>query len=95
VWSGIQQQGAGARHLGTGFWVRLASAVVSGALLVVTLAWHDWIEIVFRVDPDRGSGWLEWVIVSVAFAFMLTFLMGAHRYWRRPMTTATLRDGAS
>jgi hypothetical protein len=95
VWSRIQQD-AGAYHLGTGFWVRLALAVASAALFVVTVVWHDWIEIVFRVDPDHGSGWLEWAIVTVAFALMLTFLMGVRREWRRrPITTATIRDGAS
>src|SRR5262249_47057963 len=57
--------------------VRLALAAPSAALLVVTLVWHDWIEIAFRIDPDHGSGWLEWAIVAAAFALMLTFSMGA------------------
>jgi hypothetical protein len=46
------------RRAGAGFWVRLALATVSAVLFLVTLAWHDWIEIVFRVDPDHGGGWL-------------------------------------
>lgn len=87
------QQGVGARHAGIGLWVRVALAVVCAAAFVVTLAWPDWIEIVLRVDPDHGSGWLEWAIVIVAFALMLTFSVGVRREWRRSVTT-TVSDGA-
>jgi hypothetical protein len=75
-----------------GFWVKLALAAISAALLVVTLAWHDWIEIVFRVDPDHDSGWLEWLIVVLAFGLTLTFSISARREWRRPVSA--VGDGA-
>lgn len=39
-------------------------AILSGLLFLITLVWKDWIEIVFRVDPDQGSGSLEWAIVA-------------------------------
>src|SRR5438094_9632 len=38
------------------FWIELALALASAALLVVTLLWNEWIELVFHVDPDAGSG---------------------------------------
>ena len=82
-----------AHNAGSRFWGRLTLAAMSAALLIVTVAWHDWIEIVFRVDPDHGSGWLEWVIVVVAFGTMLTFLTSARQEWRRHATTVT--DGRS
>lgn len=84
-----------ARRIRPGFWVRLALAVISAALFIVTLTWSDWIEIVFRVDPDHGSGWLEWAIVVVAFALMLAFLVGVRREWRQSVATATVSDGTS
>jgi hypothetical protein len=87
------QHGLGARRAGIGFWVRLALAGVSAALLVATIAWPDWIELVFRVDPDHGSGWLEWAIVVVAFGLTVTLSMGARQQWRR--LAATAADGAS
>lgn len=78
-----QRQGVGSGHVGIRFWVRLALAVVSVVLLVGTVAWPDWIEIVFRVDPDRDSGWLEWAIVAAALALMVTFSVSTRREWRR------------
>jgi hypothetical protein len=82
-----------AHDAGSRFWVRLALAAMSAALLVVTLAWHDWIEIVFRVDPDHGSGWLEWLIVVLAFGLTLTFGASARQEWRRHAPAVT--DGRS
>ena len=87
-----RQDGRSARHAGIGFWARLALAAASAALLVVTVAWPDWIELVFRLDPDHGSGWLEWAIVAVALALTVTFSMGARRQWRRSAATA-VTDG--
>jgi uncharacterized membrane protein len=48
--------------------VELACAVVSGMLAVLTLAAHDWIEVVFGVQPDGGSGLAEVAIVVTLFA---------------------------
>jgi hypothetical protein len=81
--------------VGRGFWVRLALAATSAALLVVTLLWHDWIEIVFRVDPDHGNGWLEWLIVAAAFGLTVTFSIAARQEWRRSASVTAVGDGAS
>jgi hypothetical protein len=40
-------------------------AVVAGALAVVTLFWPTWIETLFGVEPDAGSGEAEWWVVAV------------------------------
>jgi hypothetical protein len=81
--------------VGYGFFVRLGLAVGTAALFVVTVVWPDWIEIVFRVDPDRGNGWLEWVVVFVAFGLTLIFSIGARREWRRLTSASAVRDGVS
>jgi hypothetical protein len=46
------------------FWVTAGVAVASVALFVVTVITPDWIEAVFRVDPDGGSGAVEWLIAA-------------------------------
>ena len=78
---------------GRGFLIRLGLAAVSALLLVITFVWRDWIEIAFRVDPDRGSGWLEWLVVLVAFSLSLIFSVSARREWRRFTSIAAAGGG--
>jgi hypothetical protein len=92
--SSSSQRSLSARHIGTRFWVQLALAVGSAVLLIGTLAWPDWIEIVFRVDPDHGSGWLEWAIVFAAFALMVTFSVGTRRQWQASRLAAVGGSGS-
>src|SRR5947209_8823571 len=54
--------------LPTRFWIESAPGAASTALLIVTLVWHNWIELAFGVDPDASSGALEWIIVGLALA---------------------------
>jgi hypothetical protein len=65
------------------FWLELALAIVSIGLLVVTLLWHDWIEVVFGVEPDGGSGTSELAILLAWLAMALTSSCGAALEWRR------------
>lgn len=64
------------------FWVKCGLACSSAILLVVTLAWHDWIELVFGVDPDHGSGALEWLIVALTAVSTFWFAASARTEWR-------------
>lgn len=41
-----------------------ALSVVTGTLAVATVFWRDWIEVVFGLDPDGGSGSVEWLIIA-------------------------------
>ena len=65
------------------FWLELAFAAASGALFLVTLFARTWIEQLFGIDPDHGSGALEWTLVAAFFA--ITVLLGtlARSEWRR------------
>jgi hypothetical protein len=46
------------------FGIELGIAGASGLLCVLTLIERDWMELIFGVDPDHGSGALEWAIVG-------------------------------
>jgi hypothetical protein len=66
-----------------------ASLTIATALLgVVTIFWRDWIEIVFRADPDHHSGALEWTIVvgllSVAVASYARARVDLRKYRAAP-----------
>ena len=71
------------RELRTRFRLEVALLVVAMMLLVVTLIWRDWIEIVFGVDPDASSGSREWLIVAACGATSLVLLFLSSREWRR------------
>jgi hypothetical protein len=71
------------KRLTTRFWVEAGLAALSAVLLLVTLVTREWIEIVFRVDPDHGNGSLEWLIVVVAVVATVTFSLLARTEWQR------------
>jgi hypothetical protein len=64
------------------FWTESLLAAGCALLAVVTTVWHDWIELVFGMDPDHGSGALEWLIVALALAVAVTFGALARAEWR-------------
>jgi hypothetical protein len=74
------------RDLRRRFWCEATASGSSAALLGVTLAWPDWIELASRVDPDHGSGLLEWLIVLVSFMVAVCASAAARREWRRSVT---------
>jgi hypothetical protein len=60
-------------------WTERVLACLSAVVAVTTLFWRDWIELVFRIDPDRGSGALEWAIVAGCLAASVAFTSLARR----------------
>jgi len=68
------------------FWAELGLGLASTVFAVLTLAWRDWVEIVFKVDPDHHSGSLEWTIVAVAVAVTVIAFAAARFEWRKAAT---------
>jgi len=71
------------------FWFETGMAIVTGVLFVITLVRNDWIEIVFRVDPDNNNGTLEWLIVGVLLVVTITLFILASYEWRRTRTAVS------
>jgi hypothetical protein len=65
------------------FWIKVAVASLCATLLLLTLVWHDWIEIVFGVDPDGGSGLTEWAITAAVTLAAVGCGASALVDWRR------------
>jgi hypothetical protein len=55
----------------------------SAVLFVLTLVWPSWVELLFRVDPDNGSGRFEWWILLASLIASLWFAALARSEWRR------------
>ena len=64
------------------FWLELVMALGSGALLLLTIAVPDWIEVVFGIDPDAGNGSVERTIAVVLAVITIVFLGLAGFEWR-------------
>ena len=65
------------------FWLESVLALITGSLAAVTLFWPQWIETVFGVDPDKGSGSAEWLVVVVLLFITVLFAGRARFEWRR------------
>lgn len=57
-------------------------ALAAGALGILTIFWHDWIEGLTGWDPDHHNGSAEWVIVAGLLAVAVVLGVLARRHWR-------------
>ncbi|KRE52397.1 hypothetical protein ASG92_25450 [Arthrobacter sp. Soil736] len=71
------------KRLRSVFWWELGGAALSAGLLLATLINKEWIETVFGIDPDAGSGVLEWAIVAALSVVTLGLLASSRVEWRR------------
>lgn len=69
------------RRLKSVFWWELGGAALSAGLLLALIN-KEWIETVFGIDPDAGSGVLEWAIVAALSAVALGLLASSRVEWR-------------
>jgi hypothetical protein len=65
------------------FWIEAVLGTLTGALFLLTLASRDWIERIFGIEPDQGSGALEWLIVAALLVVTVAFIAAARSEWRR------------
>jgi hypothetical protein len=59
-----------------------AGVAATLSLLAVLTAFHpNWIELVFGIDPDSGSGLIEWALVLVPALIAIACAAVAYRKW--------------
>ncbi len=69
------------------FWAETSLAILTTILFVVTLVWRDWIELIFKVDPDNLNGGIELLIVGALLVITLVLFSLASFEWRRARVT--------
>ena len=62
--------------------LEMAVALAAGILGLVTIFWHDWIEILTGWDPDQHNGSTEWILVAGLLAVAVAAGLAARRHWR-------------
>lgn len=68
------------------FWFEAILASLTGVLTGLTLIYPDWIEIVFGINPDRGSGAIEWALACSLAVVTVVSSRVALLEWRRTVT---------
>jgi hypothetical protein len=63
------------------FWIEIALAALEAGLALLTIFTREWIELLFGIDPDQGSGALEWAIVGALFVASVALALAAR--WDR------------
>ncbi len=76
------------RSLRLRFWMHAALATLCAGVLVLTLVSQEWVEALFGVDPDGGSGTLELALLTGTLLATLAFSVAARSEWRRAVTVA-------
>jgi hypothetical protein len=74
-------------NLRTRFWFESALALVSLAALVLTLISKSWIETLTGLDPDAGSGAVEWAVAVVLTTVTISAVGMAHVELKRAAAT--------
>jgi hypothetical protein len=70
-------------HLRRRLRVEVVLAFISAILCVLTLVFPEWIEELTGLEPDAGSGAMEWVIAGLFLLAALTTAALARRDHRR------------
>jgi ABC-type thiamin/hydroxymethylpyrimidine transport system permease subunit len=63
--------------------IEVVLAVISAVLCVLTLVFPEWIEELTGLEPDAGSGALEWIIAGVFLVAAVVSAVLACRDYRR------------
>lgn len=71
------------RTLRRRFWLESILAAASTVFFLLTLFSRDWVEVVFHVAPDAGTGAFEWMLVAFTATIAAASLLLARWEWQR------------
>jgi hypothetical protein len=71
------------RDLPARFWFEAAAAVLGTVLFVLTLVTREWFELLTGIDPDGGSGTLEFALAFGLLIVAIASSFAARRSYRR------------
>lgn len=71
------------RRLRTRLRVEVILAAISAGLFILTLINAEWIEALTGLEPDAGSGALEWLIAAAFLVAAVVIALMARRDYRQ------------
>jgi len=71
------------RKLPARFWFEATTAVIGLSLFVLTLFTREWFELLTGLDPDGGSGALEFGLAFALLAISAASMFFARRDYKR------------
>jgi hypothetical protein len=71
------------RHLPARFWIETVTAVIGTLLFALTLITREWFEALTGIDPDGGSGALEFALAFGLLIVSVVSVWAAQRSFRR------------
>jgi hypothetical protein len=71
------------RHLPARFWFETVTAVIGTLMFVLTLITREWFEALTGIDPDGGSGSLEFALAFGLLTVAVASAWAAQRTFRQ------------
>jgi len=69
------------------FWLETVSAALAAFFAILTVAYPEWIELVFGIDPDSGNGSVEWAMAGTFALAFVVLALGARADRRHLIAT--------
>jgi hypothetical protein len=63
--------------------IEVVLTIISASLSILTVLFPEWIEELTGLEPDAGSGALEWAIAGIFLAAAVVSALLARRSYRR------------
>lgn len=73
-------------------WIEGGLAALTAAMALLTIAWPEWIEGIFGIEPDGGNSAREWAFVAASGLAALTLSLLGRADWASRMEVAENKE---